>query len=87
METSIISRDKCLSIYAELDVEELERIKNELTENNVCTVNNVGKFAPLVVDGAVVGVASRVLTSTYPNVYTKTYPHLKWIQMKMTELE
>lgn len=86
METYIISRDKCLSIYAELDVEEWNQIKNELTENNVCTANSVGKFAPLVVDGAVVGVASRVLTSTYPNVYTKTYPHLKWIQSKMTEL-
>lgn len=97
MQTSIISREKCLQIFAEMieDKDEWNQIEQELTENNVCTLNTNGNRvsvsigdggAPLVANGVVVGVASRIVSSTYPNVFTKIYPHSKWIRTTMAEI-
>lgn len=67
--------------------------KDELSEDNICTLNakDHGPFIgdggnPLVVDGIIVGVSSKTLILPHLNVYTKTYSHLKCIQAIMAQM-
>lgn len=67
--------------------------ENELSEDNICTLNakDQGPFIgdgghPLVVDGIIVGVSSKSCILSQLNVYTKTYSHLKWIRAIMAQM-
>lgn len=62
------------------------------TTDIICTSNDKGQGfclgdhgSPLVVNGTLIGTASWNVDceSGLPDVYTKIYPHMKWIQEEM----
>lgn len=95
METKTIKHSKCLGIFAEItaewhDASEWQEIYEHLTEDNVCTVSSEGKSlcigdggSPLVWNGKLIGIASHVTRNVLPDIYTKVYPHVKWITHEM----
>lgn len=140
LHTTAIGRDKCLCEFSKVTHEnsELNEIIEQLTENNLCTLNPNGKClgigdvgkgqvlnifllneekilllkakgkwkmkkmwlclilllsrhlfptgSPLVSNSEVIGIASRIMGCGVPDVYTKIYPYLKWIQTEMDRI-
>lgn len=89
-ETTSLTHELCVDSYAGISNADFPNPEAKaIGENVICTSNTLGKGLcygdrgnPLVANDQLVGVASWYVecSSDLPNIYTKVYPYLNWIQ-------
>lgn len=96
--TKTMKYGDCVAAYANglKDNDLLRDVQRRFRNTNIiCTSNAKGRGiclgdfgAPLVSNGTLIGVASWTTgcDNELPDVYTKIYPHMKWIQDEMEEV-
>jgi len=96
--TKTMQYGSCVAAYANglKDDDRLKDIQRRFRNTNIICTNSakgqgicLGDFgSPLVSNGTLIGIASWTTgcDSGLPDVYTKIYPHMKWIQDEMEEI-
>lgn len=87
-ETTSLTMESCINKYSDVSRKQYPEA-DYIRENVMCTSNGFGRGLclgdrgnPLVKDDTLYGIASWCVecSSNYPNLYTKVYPYLDWIQ-------
>lgn len=77
------------------NVENYKELIPNVNENFICTANTNGSGLcygdsgnPLVFNEVLIGIASWNIecAQIFPDVYTKVYPHMDWIETEMKKL-